>query len=105
MTIRKAFVMSVNSDKHQEYQKRHDELWPEMKATLKEYGASNYSIHLLAEQNLLFGYVEIADEARWAKIADTEICKKWWAYMKDVMPSHADNSPISQALQEVFYLA
>ncbi len=105
MTIRKAFVMYVNSDKHDEYQKRHDQLWPEMKATLKEYGAANYSIHLLAEQNMLFGYVEIEDEQRWQAIADTEICQKWWRHMKDVMPSNPDNSPVSVDLREVFYLA
>ncbi len=105
MTFRKGFVMYVNADKHQEYQRRHEQIWPEMAATLKQHGASNYSIYLLAEQNMLFGYVEIEDEQKWQAIARTDVCKKWWKYMQDVMPSNADGSPVSVDLNSVFYLA
>jgi L-rhamnose mutarotase len=103
--IRKAFVMSVNPDKHDEYEKRHTPIWQELEATLKSHGAHNYSIFLDSETNQLFGYVEIEDEERWNKIADTEICKKWWKHMKDIMPSNSDNSPISKELKEVFHLS
>jgi L-rhamnose mutarotase len=101
---RKAFVMFIHPECHREYQQRHDEIWEEMKQTLSRYGVHNYSIHLFAEQHLLFGYAEIEDEARWAAIANTDICRKWWAYMKDVMPVNPDNSPVTQSLKEVFYL-
>ena len=30
--------------------------------------------------------------------------QKWWAYMKDIMETNADNSPVSTSLEEVFYL-
>jgi L-rhamnose mutarotase len=101
---RKAFLMYVNPEFHNEYQKRHDEIWEEMTTLLSAHGVANYSIHLFAEQNMLFGYAEVESEEKWAAIADTALCKKWWAYMKDVMPSNPDNSPISKALKEVFYL-
>ena len=32
------------------------------------------------------------------------VCKKWWAYMKDLMPSNPDNSPVSRELKEVFHI-
>ncbi len=102
--IRKAFLMSVNPDAHDEYKKRHDEIWPALSETLKEHGASNYNIFLNKATNQLFGYVEIESEERWNAVADTNICKEWWAYMKDIMPSNPDNSPISQELTAVFYL-
>jgi len=102
--IRKAFVMSVNPDAHTEYQKRHDEIWPELAQELSAHGAHHYSIFLHKETNQLFAYVEIEDEARWADMANTEVCKKWWAFMKDIMPSNPDNSPISAELKPVFYL-
>ena len=102
---RKAFVMYVNPEYHDEYKKRHDEIWEEMKELLISHGAHNYSIHLFDEMNMLFGYVEIEDQEKWDAVANTEICKKWWAYMKDVMPSNPDNSPVSKELKEVFYLA
>lgn len=103
--IRKAFLMSVNPDQHAEYQRRHDEIWPELAATLTQHGASNYNIFLCEQTNQLFAYVEIEDEARWNAVAKTEVCQRWWQYMKDIMPSNPDNSPISQELKPVFYLA
>ena len=102
--IRKAFLMHVNPDQHAEYEKRHSPIWKELEATLRDHGAHNYSIFLDPDTHSLFGYVEIEDEARWASVARTDICKKWWAHMKDVMPSNPDNSPVSRDLRPVFHM-
>ena len=102
--IRKAFVMSINPGVEEEYQKRHSPIWADLEAVLKEHGVHNYSIFLHPETLQLFGYVEIEDEARWDAIAETEPCRRWWAYMKDIMPSNPDNSPVSLELTEVFHL-
>ena len=102
--IRKAFVMSVNPGSEVEYEKRHRPIWPELEEVLKKHGVHNYSIFLHPETRQLFGYVEIESEARWSAIAQTPICKKWWAHMKDIMPANPDNSPRSAALREVFHL-
>ncbi|MDU6454426.1 MAG: L-rhamnose mutarotase [Enterobacter hormaechei] len=84
--IRKAFVMQVNPDAHEEYARRHNPIWPELEAVLKAHG------------------VEIESEERWNAVANTDVCQRWWKYMGDVMPSNPDNSPVSSALKEVFYL-
>ena len=102
--IRKAFLMSVNPDKHEEYERRHRPIWPELEQVLKSHGAHNYSIFLDKATSSLFGYVEIESEERWNAIAKTPICRKWWAYMKDIMPSNPDNSPKSVELREVFHI-
>jgi len=102
--IRKAFVMAVDAGREQEYERRHSPIWQELAQELKRHGAHNYSIYLHAPTRQLFGYVEIEDEARWEAMARTPICRKWWAYMKDIMPSHPDNSPQSAPLREVFHL-
>jgi L-rhamnose mutarotase len=103
--IRKAFVMSVNAGSEEEYARRHSPIWPELEQVLKDHGAHNYSIFLHPGTRQLFGYVEIEDEARWNAIAQTPICKKWWAHMIDVMPANPDRSPVARELQEVFHLA
>lgn len=100
----KGFTMKVFSDYHDEYKRRHDEIWPEMIDMIHQYGGKNYSIFLDEETNILFGYLEIEDETLWNKSAETEICQKWWAYMKDVMETNEDNSPVSFELREVFHL-
>ncbi|HEY0461523.1 MAG TPA: L-rhamnose mutarotase [Pyrinomonadaceae bacterium] len=102
--IRKAFLMKVNADAHEEYERRHRPIWAELEAVLKNHGASNYSIFLENGTNQLFGYVEIESEELWEKIAGTEECKRWWAFMRDVMPANDDDSPVSVELKEVFHL-
>ena len=102
--IRKAFVMSVNKGSEEEYEKRHNPVWPEMDAILKKHGVHNYSIFLHSETSQLFAYAEIEDEERWDAIAQTEECGKWWAHMKDIMPSNADNSPVAVDIKEVFHM-
>lgn len=44
--IRKAFVMQVNPDAHEEYARRHNPIWPELEAVLKAHGAHHYAIYL-----------------------------------------------------------
>lgn len=103
-TLRKAFKMRVYPDKHVEYERRHHPIWPELEETLKAHGVRHYCIFLDEETHTLFAYAEIESEERWEAIAQTEICQRWWASMKDLMPSNADNSPVSTPLREVFRL-
>jgi L-rhamnose mutarotase len=102
--IRKAFLMSLNSDGRAEYERRHNPIWKDLEEVLKNHGVSNYSIFLETETNQLFGYAEIKSEELWQSIAKTEVCQRWWAFMKEIMPSNPDNSPISVELKEVFHL-
>ena len=104
MKIRKAFVMSVLSGSEAEYARRHRPIWPELEQVLKQHGVHNYSIFLQAETRQLFAYAEIEDEAQWQAIAQTDVCKKWWAHMGDLMPSNPDHSPKVVDLREVFHI-
>ena len=103
-TLRKAFVMSVNEGEEGEYESRHRPIWPELEETLKQHGVKDYSIFMHPYTRQLFAYAEIRDEEQWSAIAETEICKKWWAHMKDVMPTNPDNSPVAIELDEVFHI-
>ncbi|MCM3041555.1 L-rhamnose mutarotase [Paenibacillus motobuensis] len=100
-----ALIMYLHPGNQFEYHKRHNQLWPDMKLALKEHGASNYSIFLDQEANTLFAYLEVENKADFDKIAETDICKKWWAYMAPIMKSNPDNSPVAKNLKQVFYLA
>ena len=100
----KGFKMHLYKGMEAEYEKRHNELWPEMKAMIHEFGGKNYSIFLDKETGILYGYIEIESEEKWALSANTDICKKWWAYMADIMDTNPDNSPVSKDLSLVFHL-
>jgi L-rhamnose mutarotase len=47
----------------------------------------------------------VESEEKWNLISETEECQKWWEYMSNLMKTNSDNSPVSEELQEVFYLA
>jgi L-rhamnose mutarotase len=102
-SIRKAFKMSVNPDQHAEYERRHNPIWRELEDTLLAHGVRTYSIFLDEQTSEIFAYVELESEERWNAIARTEVCQRWWKHMREIMPSHADNSPVSKLLREVFH--
>lgn len=96
--------MKLHVGHREEYERRHNPIWPELEAVLKEHGVSNYSIFLHEETHQLFGYAEIESEAQWRSIADTPICQKWWEHMGELMETNPDNSPVSAELIEVFHI-
>jgi L-rhamnose mutarotase len=102
--IRKGFVMSVFPEHAAEYRRRHNPIWEELEAKLKDHGVASYSIFMHPQTHVLFGYIEIESEQQWSAVADTEICRKWWAHMRELMPSNPDNSPVSIDLEEVFHI-
>ncbi len=65
--VKKAFCMKVYPEKQEEYKKRHDELWSEMRTALREHGVIDYSIYLDPSTSLLFGYLVVEDEELWGK--------------------------------------
>ncbi len=102
--IRKAFRMELHPGMAEEYKRRHEALWPEMRDMIHAYGGHNYSIFLDPATNVLYGYIELEDDARWAASADTAICRKWWDYMAPLMVVNPDNAPVSHDLKPVFHL-
>ena len=102
---RLAFKMSLFPGKVDEYKKRHDEIWPELVDLLHQHGISDYSIFLDEESHALFGVMNVQDESQMEELPKTEIMKKWWAYMADIMETNTNNSPISVSLTNVFYMA
>ena len=87
-----------------EYIKRHDEIWPEMIEELKKAGIRNYTIWQTEDE--LFGYYECDSVEYASKVQrESEIVKKWDAYMKDILIAEKD--PVTGAqplLKKVFTL-
>jgi len=102
--IRRAFRMSIHAGQAAEYERRHNPIWPELEATLRAHGVETYTIFLDDASRELFAYVEFESEARWKAVADTDVCRRWWRHMREIMPSGDDDSPVSQDLREVFHL-
>lgn len=101
---REAGIMKLFEGTEKEYQRRHSEIWPELVESIKNCGGGNYSIFFNEKTNELFSYIEIEDEELWEKRAGSEVTKRWWAYMSDIMETNDDNSPVYKTINEVFHL-
>jgi len=100
---RYAWRATLREGMREEYIRRHDNLWPEMKEMLHEAGIRNYTIWNVGSE--LFGYYECDSVSSAAEIqAKSEINAKWDAYMKDVM--FVEKDPVTGAqprLKQVFF--
>ena len=100
-----AWKATVIEGKLEEYVKRHDEIWDEMKEVLEKAGIVNYTIWNVG--NELFGYYECEKGVEYAaKVQnESEVVDRWNEYMKDVMVMEMD--PVTKAqplLEQVFFM-
>lgn len=96
-----AFKMKLKPGTAGEYERRHNAIWPELKALLSESGIFDYSIFLDADTNTLFAVQHTAGQGS-QLLGSHEVVQRWWAYMADIMETNADHSPVSIPLKEVF---
>lgn len=102
---RHAFRMVLNPGCAAEYKRRHDEIWPELVDLLRAAGVSDYSIWLDVETGILFGILSRRPDHGMADLPQTEVMKRWWAHMADIMQTHPDNEPVAVPLVPMFHLA
>ena len=101
---RVAFKMKLNPGCEAEYKKRHDEIWPELAEEIKSSGLSDFSIFLDRETNILFAFHKLENDDASTEQPGKAIQRKWWAYMKDLMDTNSDDSPVTIPLVEVFHM-
>ena len=101
---RNGFKMKLNAGFEAEYKKRHDEIWPELSPELSKAGVSDYSIFFDEETLTLFAVQNLTDDHTADQLPQTEIVKKWWAYMADIMEYNPDGTPVAIGLKEVFHM-
>lgn len=101
---RAAFKMKLKVGYEEEYKKRHDEIWSKLKEELSRAGIYDYSIFLDKKTLTLFAVQKLKDNNTVEKLPSKEIMKKWWDYMKDIMETNPDNSPVITSLEEVFHM-
>ena len=99
-----AFRMRLKPGCKDEYKKRHDEIWPELVALLKEAGISDYSIHLDEETNMLFGVLWRTEAHQMDDLPSHDVMQRWWAHMADIMDTKPDNEPVAVPLVPVFHM-
>ena len=99
-----AFRMFLNPGQVAEYKHRHDTIWPELSALLRQSGISDYSIFLDEERHVLFATLRRIPGHTMDTLPQHPVMKRWWAYMADIMRSNPDGSPVVEALPCMFHM-
>lgn len=102
--MRHAFRMRLKPGAEEEYQRRHDAIWPELSKAHTDAGISDYSIFYDAETRYLFAFQKLAPEHTADRLPDLDVVRRWWHHMEDLMETNPDGSPITAPLLEVFHL-
>ncbi len=101
---RYGFKMKLKPGFREEYKKRHDAIWPELKKIIRDSGVSDYSIFLDIETNILFAVQKSSGEQTSQDMGNNPVIQKWWSYMADIMEVNPDQSPVTIPLEEVFHM-
>ena len=97
---RVCFQLKVRAHRLDEYRERHQAVWPEMLAALREAGWTNYSL-FLREDGMLIGYCETEDfEAAQRAMEATDVNARWQAEMAPFFERELS----FDRLEEVFHL-
>ncbi|MBU4461271.1 MAG: L-rhamnose mutarotase [Verrucomicrobia bacterium] len=99
---RRAFCMRLKPGCAAEYRRRHEALWPELRAAFEKAGVWEYSIFLDETTSTLFAVQTLADHHSVADLRELDVVKRWWTYMADILEVGPDGVPASRPLTEVF---
>ena len=99
-----AFCMQLHQGQLEEYRQRHDDIWPELVALLKEAGIEDYSIHFHPGTHQLFAVLWRSDNHTMDQLPLQPVMQKWWAHMADIMETHPSNEPVATPLTNVFHM-
>ena len=99
-----AFRMTLKPGMAEEYRRRHDAIWPELAALLREAGIYDYSIFLDEETNALFAVLRLDANDRRDSLPAHPIMRRWWDHMADIMAVQPDNRPVEAPLTPMFHL-
>ena len=101
---RVCFLARVRPDRLDEYRERHANVWPEMRAALRDTGWGNYSL-FLTDDGLLIGYLETAVyQAALAAMEKTQVNERWQAEMSEFFPPDGPPDQSFTRIAEVFHL-
>ena len=101
---RKSFKMYLKKGCEEEYAKRYNALWPDLKALFQEAGIIDFSIYFDKETNSLYAFQILEKNASEEYLKENIVMQKWEEYFSDIIQSNAKNQPIVLPLEEIFHI-
>lgn len=104
---RVGFTFKIKPELRQEYEKAHDEIWPELAKAINDYGMHNYSIYF-KKDGTLFACLEVEGDftKQMEEFSKLDVNSRWQKYMDRffVKEDRSILGPEIEMLEEVFHL-
>ncbi len=104
---RVGFTFKIKPELRQEYEKAHDEIWPELAKAINDYGMHNYSIYF-RKDGTLFAYLEVEGDftKQMEEFSKLDVNSRWQKCMDRffVKEDRSILGPEIEMLEEVFHL-
>jgi L-rhamnose mutarotase len=102
---RYAFQLRIREDAIEEYEHEHTRVWPEMLASLKAAGISDYSIFRRGQDLFLCMRADNFEHS-WDQLARDPVNQRWQAFMARLFEPVPGANPGERfaMMKEIFYL-
>lgn len=98
-----AFCLRLRAGHEAEYQRRHDDLWPDMRRALLDAGLLHYEIYLEPQSLLLFIFMVRRSDHSMGDLQRNPVWRRWQHHMADILVQ--DNGlPLRVPLQRMFWM-
>lgn len=97
-----SFVLRVKDGMADEYRRRHDALWPEMRQALLDQGIVHYEIYFHEDSRLLFAHI-VRSKQMPPPLPEPPAITRWREHMKDIMELEGER-PYRRVLNRIFLL-
>ncbi len=97
------FVLRLRPGHEDEYRRRHDELWPDMRAALLAQGILHYEIHLHRATGMLFAFLVRRRDHSMNRAGQHEVLARWRLHMSDILLEE-NEKPVREPLERMFAL-
>ncbi len=98
------FNFQLKSEMEDEYKRRHDQIWPELVAAIKEAGISNYSLFRRGREVIAYAECEPDATIAFNKVGATEVNARWSKWFEEVIDHLTDEQGRLFRAEEVWHL-
>ncbi len=98
------FTMTIRPGQEAEYQRRHDEIWPELVQVIQDAGVRNYSLFRRGRQVIAYCECHPDVATAFGLVGASEVNARWSAWFEDVLEELTDAEGQLFVAEEVWHL-
>lgn len=98
------FTFEIRPGTEDEYERRHDEIWPELVAAIKESGFANYTLFRRGTEIVAYAECHPDVATALAKLGGYDVNRRWAEWFEDIIVRLVDEHGDLFRVEEVWHL-